>query len=239
MSLAAALLLSAASASVPTSSSAVGILRLARGPVLSNGASVGSGHLIRADEELRVGSGWAELLIGHHLRARISAGARVRVATRTQLELQGGRAWLELGAQAAPLTIRLQHQALELAPGSVAVIDGSAKLVAVAAGRVRVDGLVVEAGWSWSQASPDRREPGDGGLLVLVRREARHAAGDLAGWRALVLAAAAVAEAEEAPPSTELGARIGEPSSLDLLLEEALRPAPFSSDETSPSAPEP
>lgn len=219
----------------PSASEPVGVLRATRGPVTVDGLPAPSGTLLARGQTLALGTGWGELLLGAHLRVRLSAGARVEVKGRHRVRLVRGRAWVELGARTSTSArFVMRERAVVIAPGTVAVLDASSSAVATVVGSCVLDGRIIRAGSSWSDARPERVEPGDGGLYLLVRREARARLGDLAGWRALVLAGARGA----GPPDRWLdpedpGARLGEPASVDLLLEESVRPPAFSDGATS------
>ncbi len=236
---------SAAPASLSASSPSSGwLVGRARGSVLlwsgtrSEAAQLGA--VLGADAALEVG-GWCELWSTGDARMRLSAGARVRSAG-PALEVQRGRAWVQLGRGARALDVRVGRWRVEVLPGASVVIEragGAGSTVVVRVGEVRVHG---DAGHPPVRAQPGdavRGEPpvvrsGGAALLDLVASEARDAQGDPAQLARFLVERARTA------PIGRLGTRAvtdilrvdpelagADGGSMGLTLEEAIRPPPF------------
>lgn len=227
-------------ARIATSSSAapVGVVRVARGDVKTT-SRAGAPALLRSGDRVSVGSGWAELLIGDHLRVRLSAKTELRDLDAGQLTLEEGRAWLELGGAApSSILVRVGGTETRLEPGSSSVFERAENdIVSVSKGQVVLPGgASVGPGYAAVVAQGGRPLVGGSEVKALVRREARSGLGDLAGWRALVLARALEATAaKERPLGVENQVYTGTlrtaSGSQGALLEEAQRPSPFAQEE--------
>ncbi len=220
------LLLALSLPEAPEAPSAVGVLRIARGEVRGPKGPIRSGALVRPGDRITVQAGWAELMLGPDARLRVSAETEIAFSEGGEpaWALDRGRVWVEL-AGSATVSVRLGELPARLAPGTAAVLEPG--LVAVFAGAIHMEGVRIQAGQANTPSGP---RAGGGELHALVRREAKAAVGDLEGWRAVLLRLVKETKVGDRPPPrfdevVEPGALRGEP--FQLLLEEALRPAPF------------
>lgn len=214
-----------------------GVVRVARGSVQDCEARVGvsAGHLLPGGSAcLEVGPrGWAELLVGMHLRVRVSAQTRLRIEE-GGLRVERGRVWLQYGAASESVPVRLRDREFRIRAQSSAVFEAAREVVSVFAGEVEVGSGRMGRNQSFAGG---QIVAGGSRIRALVRNETRAGLGDLEGWRAYLLAAVAEVELrttrEQAPrPSSEIDDEMG-PS----FFEAAVRPPPFFPEEIPPPGP--
>lgn len=203
------------------------------------------GQLLGAGEVVQVEDGWSELLLGAHIRARLSSQTSLVLDGPRALRLTRGRVWLEVGhALRDPLRVELGEGAIEIEPGASVVLERSGGGFAyVERGRARLPwGPVVPPGHVGMAKDGTAPRVGGGEVFALVRREARAGLGDLAGWRAFLLERAAGVRLGERPvrgvEALVEGRILQHASSGERLYEEAVRPPPFFPEERT-SAPGP
>lgn len=216
---------------------AIGAVRIARGEVRScEGAELET--LLRQGDCVEVRDGWSELMIGAHVRIRLSAATRVRFEP-GRIAVERGRAWIEVGGEAAVDLVVGQVRA-RIAPRSAAIADVAGGTLAVRSGRADIDGEGAEEGYiAVFRDGRTSIQLGGAETAALVRKEARSGLGDLAGWRAFLLSAAREAPIRRPPFVGEIGpprALTGR-NGAGALYEEALRPPPFFPGEIPPPGP--
>lgn len=239
-------------AEVATStSSADWVVGRARGSVvLWNGTRAEAariGAAVGADAALEVG-GWCELWSTGDARIRLSAGARVRGGAR--IEVERGRAWVQVagraGGEGEPLDVMVGRWRVRVTPGSSVVIEravtaGSTVMVRVGSAVIHtqedaVSGrlpVLVQPGDA-ARGEPPALRSGGAALLDLVASESREAQGDPAQLARFLV------ERARGAPIGRLGTRAvadilridpeiagADGGSMGLTLEEAIRPPPF------------
>ena len=128
LSLAVALTSTASEAPAP-----VGVVRVSRGIARVDGYPPRLAELLAPGVELETEEGWLEAALGEGLRVRMSSASSLRWSSPSQLELDRGRVWLELGPRA--LRVTMSGHTVEVGPASSVVFDSGAEgWVAVASG---------------------------------------------------------------------------------------------------------
>lgn len=185
-------------------------------------------------------SGWCELWSSGDARLRLAAGTRV--TSGTTVDVERGRAWLQLPASGDTLVMRSGRWHVEVPPGASVVVERSSAVgttVAVRAGLavVRAEAgaapVVVRPGEVAHGAVPVLRAGGVG-LLDLAASEAREARRDPTRLRSFLVERSARVVLGRLDTRTvgtilrvdpELAG--GDGGSAGYTLEEALRPPPF------------
>lgn len=204
----------------------IGVLRYATGLV-----HLRSDHaqLIYPSAELTTKEGWAELLLGAHVRLRTSGFSQVRLNASDRTEVIQGRVWCVFGAAQAPFFIQLGNQQVLVSPQSELVIEASeGGLVSVLRGSVQVAKVKALKGEVLFVAQHKVRSSGLE-VFELVRREASIALKNPSGWRQFVLRQV---EKTQEPEVTEWAkghaARLSPfEDPVEATVEEARRTSPF------------
>lgn len=232
--------------SANTCADPIGVVRVSRGETQvhyahgTSGPTAGlSGVLLCRGTRVSVGVGWAELLVGLHSRIRLSAETRLFLSEEDQLEVLKGRVWVQTGAKGPEIEFQVSQARLMVMPGTSSIIESARNGIAtVLKGQVKAGHQQViaakQTGFLNGIESP---RVGGEEIQALVRREARAGLGDLAGWKAFLLKSIQemdLAQYSSSPVNNEVRARsvpIGA-SITDNVAEEALRPSPFSDENT-------
>ena len=231
--------------------SAIAVVRMARGEVRvvskfhpeDTLLPARVGILMAVGDRVTTNNGWGEVLVGAHLRMRLSAQTDIVLHDERNIEIVRGRLWIEIGTKSPRIGVRVGLAEVGVQPKTSVVFESTpAASVTVFRGQVDLPtGVKMSAGYTSPVDGHIPPRIGGRELQALVRRETRAGLGDLAGWKAFLLTAVAATEPGDSVPLPieEVVRTRGMPSATgapDLVLEEALRPPLFLLEETIRSA---